>query len=222
MGKFFLRFFLIIFITIVISITYLSYFGLETNRFDNLIKNKANNINRYVKLEFNKTKIHLNITELNLLVKLQNPKILIKDNQIDLSKFDLFLSIKSFYSSDFLLKKANVGFEQNDIKDITKITNIFLPRIINKKLNKIFHKGTLEGEFTIPFETDGDIGKNYGFSGRIIDASINIRKDFNIKNLTTEIGYGDEVKNGGFEAIIKKGSLFDLNLESSKINFKES
>ena len=220
MGKFFLRFFLIIFITIVISITYLSYFGLETNRFDNLIKNKANNINRYVKLEFNKTKIHLNITELNLLVKLQNPKILIKDNQIDLSKFDLFLSIKSFYSSDFLLKKANVGFEQNDIKDITKITNIFLPRIINKKLNKIFHKGTLEGEFTIPFETDGDIGKNYGFSGRIIDASINIRKDFNIKNLTTEIGYGDEVKNGGFEAIIKKGSLFDLNLESSKINLK--
>ena len=172
MGKFFLRFFLIIFITIVISITYLSYFGLETNRFDNLIKNKANNINRYVKLEFNKTKIYLNITELNLLVKLQNPKILIKDNQIDLSKFDLFLSIKSFYSSDFLLKKANVGFEQNDIKDITKITNIFLPRIINKKLNKIFHKGTLEGEFTIPFETDGDIGKNYGFSGRIIDASI--------------------------------------------------
>ena len=133
MGKFFLRFFLIIFITIVISITYLSYFGLETNRFDNLIKNKANNINRYVKLEFNKTKIHLNITELNLLVKLQNPKILIKDNQIDLSKFDLFLSIKSFYISDFLLKKANVGFEQNDIKDITKITNIFLPRIINKK-----------------------------------------------------------------------------------------
>jgi len=220
MGKFFLRFFLIIFITIVISITYLSYFGLETNRFDNLIKNKANNINRYVKLEFNKTKIYLNITELNLLVKLQNPKILIKDNQIDLSKFDLFLSIKSFYSSDFLLKKANVGFEQNDIKDITKITNIFLPRIINKKLNKIFHKGTLEGEFTIPFETDGDIGKNYGFSGRIIDASINIRKDFNIKNLTTEIGYGDEVKNGGFEAIIKKGSLFDLNLENSKINLK--
>ena len=47
-------------------------------RFDGLIKNKANDVNQNVKLEFNKTKIHLNLKELNLAVKLQNPKILIK------------------------------------------------------------------------------------------------------------------------------------------------
>ena len=56
---------------------------------------------------------------------------------------------------------------ENDIKDLTKITNIFLPKIINKQLNKIFHKGNLEGEFVIPFESDGSIGKDYGFSGKI-------------------------------------------------------
>ena len=134
MGKFFLRFFLSVLIVIVLATIFLSYFGLETDKFDSLIKNKSSEINQHVKLEFQKTKIHLNPTELNLAVKLQSPKILIKNSEIILSKLDLFLSLRSFLTSDFLLKKAEIAFIKNDIKDLTKITNIFLPKIINKQL----------------------------------------------------------------------------------------
>ena len=128
MGKFFLRLFVLLLIIIVSSTIYLSYFGINTDKFDDLIKTKANEFNRYVKLEFQKTKIYLNSKELNLVVRLQNPKILIRSNEISLSKLDLFLSLKSFFSSDFLLKRAEVAFVRNDIKDLTKITNIFLPK----------------------------------------------------------------------------------------------
>ena len=94
MGKFFSRFFLLFLIIIVSLIIYLSYFGISTDKFDNIIKNKANEVNQYVKLEFLKTKIHLNLKELNLAVKLQNPKVLIRNNEIYLSKLDFFLSLK--------------------------------------------------------------------------------------------------------------------------------
>ena len=60
MGKFLLNFFLILFITLISTIIFLSYFGLETNRFDSLIKGKANEINQNVKLQFRATKIYLN------------------------------------------------------------------------------------------------------------------------------------------------------------------
>ncbi len=180
MGKFFLRFFFLLLFTVVSLIIYLSYFGINTDKFDDLIKNKANEVNQYVKLEFQKTKIYLNPAELNLAVKLQNPKILIKDNEIDLSKLDLFLSLKSFFSSDFLLKRAEVAFMENDVKDLTKITNIFLPKYINKQLNKVFTKGKLEGEFVIPFQPDGRIAKDYGFNGKVSNASINLTKKFSI------------------------------------------
>ena len=73
MGKFFSKFFLLLTITAVSLIIFLSYFGVETDRFDSLIKNKANEVNQYVKLEFKTTKIRLNLKELNLAVKLQNP-----------------------------------------------------------------------------------------------------------------------------------------------------
>jgi len=114
-GKFFLRFFLIVLIVAIFVIIFLSYFGIETDKFNGLIQSKANEVNRYVKLEFHKTKIHINPSEFNLVVKLQNPKILVKNNEIILSKLDLFLSLRSFFTSDFLLKRAEVAFARNDI-----------------------------------------------------------------------------------------------------------
>ena len=217
MSKFFLRLFLLILI-IAVSITiFLSYFGIETDKFDGLIKSKANEINKYVKLEFQKTKIHINLTELNLGVKLQNPKILVKNNEIVLSKLNLFLPLKSFITSDFLLKRAEVAFAKNDIKDLTKITGIFLPKFINKKLNKIFHKGNLEGEFIIPFKSDGSIGKDYEFSAKVSEASINLTKEFSIKNLTTKISYIKDVDGGKYLASIEKGFIYDLELAGSEI-----
>ena len=220
MGKFFLRLFVLLLITIVSSTIYLSYFGINTDKFDDLIKTKANEVNRHVKLEFQKTKIHLNPKELNLVVRLQNPKILIRSNEINLSKLDLFLSLKSFFSSDFLLKRAEVAFVRNDIKDLTKITNIFLPKLINKQLNKIFDKGNLEGKFVIPFETDGSLGKDYGFFGKISNASINLTKQFPIKNLTAEIKDLKNSDDKGIEIVFEKGSIYDLELADTIINLK--
>ena len=95
MGKLFLRIFFLSLIIVTSLIIYLSYFGIRTDKFDDLIKNKTNEVNQYIKLEFKKTKIHLNLEELNLVVRLQNPKVLIRNNEIDLSKLDLFLSLKS-------------------------------------------------------------------------------------------------------------------------------
>ena len=222
MGKFFLRFFLIVLIVAIFVIIFLSYFGIETDKFNGLIQSKANEVNRYVKLEFHKTKIHINPSELNLEVKLQNPKILVKNNEIILSKLNLFLPLRSFFTSDFLLKSAEVAFVKNDIKDLTKITSIFLPKIINKKLNKIFHKGNLEGEFIIPFESDGSIGKDYGFSGKVSDASINLTKEFSIKQLTTEIKHVKVADVDEFKITIEKGSIYNLELAGSTINLKRT
>ena len=220
MGKFLLRFILIILITFVPAVIFLSYFGIETDKFNDLIKNKVNEVNQNINLEFQTTKIYLNPTEFNFVVKLENPEILIRNNKIDLSKLDLFLSIKSFFGSDFLLKRVEIAFAKNDIKDLTKITNAFFHKIINKKIKKILSKGNLEGEFVIPFESDGSISKKYEFSGKISDATFYLTKEYTIKNLTAQINRGKNAENQGIDIIIKKGIFFDLEFANSKINIK--
>ena len=220
MSKFFLKFILLILVIIFSAIIFFSYIGIETDKFNKLIKNKANDINRYIKLDFKKTKIHINLRELNIEVKLQKPKILIKNNQIFLSKINIFLPFKSFVTSDFLLKKTEVAFIGNDIKDLTKITSIFVPSIVNKKINKIFHKGSLEGELILPFESDGNIGKDYIFNGKISDASINLTKEFSINKLTAEITHSITDDKDKFEIKIKKGFVYKVELSDSTINLE--
>ena len=221
MNKFLFQSFLTIFIIFISAIIFFTYVGYETAKFDNLIKNKANKTNKYAKLDFNKIKIYLDLKEFDLLIKLQKPNILIKDEKIDVNKIDLYLPLKSFYSSDFLLKKASIGFKKNDIKDLTKITNIFIPKIINKKLKKIFSKGIIEGEFLISFNINGNINNDYQFSGRLLDASIHLPNDFIIQNLNSEINYGGKDGKQEFEVLIKKGSLLGIDLQKSIIKLKK-
>ena len=130
------------------------------------------------------------------------------------------MSLKSYFFSDFLLNRVEVAFIRNDIKDLTKITNIFLPKFINKRLNKIFVKGNLEGEFIIPFESDGRVGREYGFSGRVSNALINLTKEFSIRNLTAEINHNKDVDSDEFKVVVKKGSIYDLELADSNINIE--
>ncbi len=218
MFKFLLKFFIFLFLIILLVLIYLSYFGIETNKFDSLIKSKANEVSRHIKLDFQKTKIHVSLKELDLVVRLQQPKVLVKENEIKLSKLNLFLPLKSFFSSDFLLKKGIIAFEKNNIKDLTKVTSIFLPRIINKRLNKIFVEGNLEGEFILRFKTDGTLDKNYGFVGKISDALIKITKEFSLRNLTTEISNNEGVQPNDLKIKIIKGLFLDFELDGSNIN----
>ena len=222
MIKSLFRILFFIFLIIFSFLVYASYFGIETNKFNNLIKQKANESHKHVKLDFKKTKIHLNPRELNLVVRLKETKILIKGNDIELSKLNLYLPLKSFFVSDFLLNKVEISFFENDIKDLTKITKLFLPRIINKKLNKVFKKGKIEGELIIPFNTDGSMGEKYSFSGKVLDASINLTKNFSVKNLTTKVNYEKNSEGGVIKTEIKKGSFFDLKLENTTLLIKQT
>ncbi len=225
MGKYLLRFFIFLLVIISFLIIYLSYFGIETDKFDSLIKDRANKINHNVKLEFNKTIIRLNPLELNLIIKLNEPKIIIRGSEVNLSKIDLFLALNSFVSSDFLLKRAEVAFFENNIKDLVKISNIFLPKFLNKKLNKVFSSGNLQGELVIPFNSDGSIAENYQINAKVLDANININDDLKIRSLSTDINY--DFKSGKDKEInlfVNKGNILNLDLQKSvvSINLREN
>ena len=222
MGKFLLKFFIILTVLLFSIIIYLAYFGIETDRFDKLIKQKANETNNYAKLDFNKTKIHLNIRKLNIFIKLQDPKILLKGNVINLSKVNIVLSAKSLYKPKVILRNAEIAFEKNSINDLSKITNIFFPKFVNKKIKKIFKKGTIEGTFKIPFSKNGKYMNSYIFAGKILNADININNDFKFKNLTSSINYEKYPleKIEELRLVVNKGMILNLNLSNSQLKVK--
>ena len=222
MFKAIVKYSLVILTILSLVIIYITYIGVETNKFNSLIKNKSNEINQFVKLDFDEIKIFINPTEFNLEVKLNNPKIIIKENVIILSNLKLYLPLKSFITSNFILSRAEISFKQNDIKDLSKISNLFLPMIVNSQINKIFQKGKLEGEFIIPFEDNGSVGKDYAFSGKITNGFINLKKEFTVKNLTAEIKHIKNFNSNEFKIKIIDGFIYDLKLAETFINLKKN
>ena len=65
-----------------------------------------------------------------------------------------------------LIKLISTSFAEDDISVVD---------LINKQLKKVFEKGKLEGEFVIPFNSDGTASKSYTFSGKVIKADIPVK-----------------------------------------------
>tara|TARA_E500000331_G_scaffold358570_1_gene426755 strand:- start:987 stop:3200 length:2214 start_codon:yes stop_codon:yes gene_type:complete len=216
--KFIIKLSLLLVVLIFFSIIYLAYFGISTDKFNNLIKDSVNEKNEKINLEFKNTKIHLNLRNKSFIARIKNPEVIIKNEKVKLSKIDLFLPIKSFYKKEFILNKAVISFKNNNIKDLAKISNIYLPSIINKKIKKILSKGTLEGEFILPFKENGKIDESFVFFGKILNADLKLNKKFNIDNLNAEIQYKNLSLKKNLSINISKGSLFNLNLSESLLN----
>ena len=89
MIKWIIRLFLILVVFTVVSLFYLSFYGLETDYFNSTIQNKVKTINPNFSLEFQKTNILLDLKKMELKVKITKPKINFNNTSTDLSKLNL-------------------------------------------------------------------------------------------------------------------------------------
>ena len=75
MLKIFFRIFTIIFILIILFIVFLSTAGIETDKFNNIIKNNINKVNSNIDVEIKDVKIILNPIKFTLDIKTVGPII---------------------------------------------------------------------------------------------------------------------------------------------------
>jgi len=73
MIKKIIKYFLYFLILIFIGILYLSYFGVETKRFNQLIKNEVSKVNKKISIELKDVKILLNLSNFSIALKTYGP-----------------------------------------------------------------------------------------------------------------------------------------------------
>ena len=97
--------------SIFLLVSYLTFFGLETDKFNKIIKSEISKSNLNISLNFDKISIKLDPINLNLFVKFINPKLNYLKTDIPLTIF------KTNINLEFLTKKKIVI---NDISLSTK------------------------------------------------------------------------------------------------------
>ena len=209
---------LIILLGIVISIIfYLSTVGIETKSFNNLIENKVKNYNQNLLLKFDKVKLLLDPKKLDLKVKLIQPKIVSKNNELLFRKVNSNLSLKSYIKGEFALKNVELKLSKVELKKLTKFIRSIDSSVALLILNNSIKKGNVEAETILFFNKNGKLLDNYEIRGKIINVEVNLLDEYQIKNINSNF----EIKKDIFKFNIKDVKLFDVNFQSTQIILKK-
>ena len=144
-------------IPIFIGIFYLSYYGIETNKFNYIIKDKISETNSKIDVELNKVKVILNLRNFTISIKTKDPNIIVESNKIKLKKIETDFLIYSFLKKEFAIKNVKITTRENSLKNISNIARSFknTPQLFI--VNKMVKGGLVIADINLNFDDNGNI-----------------------------------------------------------------
>ena len=201
MVKKFVQIILFLFILILLFLTYLSTYGISTDKFNKLISEKIIERDKNLEIDLDKIKIFLNINNFNFELKTNNPKVFYKKNEIKIKSISTDLKLVNFFSKKINLNQIKVQTDNNKIKDLIKLARSYKNNTELFFLNKIIEDGVISFESKITFNEDGTLKSNYVVDG-------------DIENLKLKLLNNNFVENIKFSFLIKDKEYLIYNLSS--------
>ena len=179
-----IKYFLYFLILMLIGIFYLSYYGIETNKFNKIIKDKITESSNKIDIELNKVKVILNLKNFTTSIKTENPNIIVENNKIKLEKIETDFSINSFFKKKFAIKNVKITTKENSLKNISNIARIFknTPQLFI--FNKMVKGGLVVADINLNFDENGKLTNNYNFKGSVKDGNIKLLNKKNLNNIS--------------------------------------
>ena len=142
MFNYIYRFLVSFLILIIFIIFYLSYVGLKTDRFNDLISKRVNYINPKIKLSLNEVYIKLIPRKLELKVITYSPEISSNNAKIKIKNIETNISLLSFISKKNSLRNISIVSQENNIKNVLKFVRLFQNNIHTILADKFINRGT--------------------------------------------------------------------------------
>ena len=168
---------------LTIFLTYLSIYGVSTNKFNNLISQKISERDKNLKISLNEIKIFLNINNLNFELKTNDPKVFFKNKEIKIKSISTNLPLGNLLSKKINLEEVKILTHKNKVQNLIEVIRAYKNNPQLFILNKIVKEGFIEIESKISFNDDGSIKSNYLIDGNIKDLKIELLNDNIIENI---------------------------------------
>ena len=201
----------------VILISYLSIYGIETDKFNNQISNKIKSIDEKIEVELKKIKLVLDPFKLKLDIKTVGSNFKNQDENIEIENIKTQISLKSLVENKFSIENLEISTKPLEIKKLISFLRSFKNSPELYILEKIVKKGFLIADIELEFDAEGKIKNNYKINGFIKDTKFNAFKKYNFQKLNLIFEYKKDdlyLNNIAF-------SLNDLNFLSDNISFKK-
>ena len=211
------KFIIILSLLIIVSLSYLSFFGIETDRFNSQILNKIKNIDKNIEVELKKIRLVLDPFSLKLNVKTVGSKIKKQNKVIEIENIKTQISLRSIFNNKFSIENLEISTKSLELKNLISFIRSFENSTELFILEKTVDRGYLIADIKIEFDSEGKIKSNFEIDGFIKDAKLSFLKKYNIQNLDLIFDYQENdlmLSDISF-------SLNDLNFLSDKILLKK-
>ena len=213
MIKKIIKYFLYFLILIFIGILYLSYFGIETKRFNQLIKNEVSKVNKKINIELKDVKILLNLSNFSIALKTYEPNLVFDNKKIKLKNIKTNFSLGSFLKKEFAIKNVSISTKENNLKDVVSLARVYQNSPQLFIFNKMIKNGTLVTDINFNFNDKGKINKDYSIKGSVNDAKFCLLNKQIIKNINLSF----DVKDNQYLINDTKFEFNQIKLLSKKI-----
>ena len=170
-----------------IAISYLSFFGYETDRFNKVIQSEVKKSNNNIALDFDKISILLDIKRLILFVKFINPNLDYHQTSIPLRSLRTDIDLEFLTQKKIVIKKAILSTKYlnfNKVKPILIKTGLKEENFKNIKSARFQIK-----DLKLEFDENFKLKKDFNVIGDINTANIKISEEYEVKNLIANFLY---------------------------------
>jgi len=184
MKKFLYSFLVIIVFLLTSGVIYLSIFGIETTKFNNLIVKEIKKKDPRNELELQKIKIKLDLKKIQLYLSTSNPKITYENIKIPITKISIYSKISKILDTKIEISQISFTINKFKIKDIQKIAIRIKPSNFKKYLLNNLNGGEVE-KALFNLRTDKDFKLiDYKANGSIKKVTAKITNNFTIKDVS--------------------------------------
>ena len=173
----------------VIFISYLSIFGIETDKFNNQISNKIKKIDERIEVKLKKIKLVLDPFKLKLNIKTVGSNLVHQDENIEIENIKTQISLKSLVENKFSIENLQISTKSLEIKKLISFLRSFKNTPELFILEKFVKKGYFIADIKLEFNEEGKIKDNYEVNGFIKDTKLNVFKKYNFQKLNLIFRY---------------------------------
>ena len=198
----------VILFLLILSVIYLSFIGIKTERFNESITNRVLKINKKIKLDLKDIKFLLNPFTFTASITTKDPAIFLGDNKLQIRRIKTNISLSSFIFDEFSVDELQISTKPITLNDIILLVRSFKNSTELYLLDKVVKDGFLVADIKIKFDNEGNIKKDYQIKGFIKNGNLNFLNQLKANNL-----------NLNFDITKNQYSLTKLNVKINDVNF---
>ena len=171
---------LVLLFSIFVLIATLSTIGIETNKFNSIIKEKISE-KKNINLELKSIKFKIDPKKLSLFLETKNPKINYLNLTIPVRNLKVYVNVLSLFKSNPKINKISILLEELNITQLNKLSNLIKPSNFKSFLNNKIKEGKLISEIEIFLDDEG-LFKDFIAKGTVKNLNVEFLRELNLTN----------------------------------------